>query len=152
MNTVQVAFYKGTSVFDNIIKFWTKSKYSHVELIIDGIWVTSSPGEGGVVKRYPSTIPDFNINDYDIYTLDCKYYNEDILHKYIYLQLNCKYDWKGIIFSQFFTLGYNESNKWFCSELVTKLLQILLIEDILDLQPNKVSPGKLYNCLKYTFR
>lgn len=146
--TIQVAFYKGSgSVFSKLIKIWTRSEYSHTELVIDGNWITSYPSKGVLNRRLQDT-SDFNINEWDIITIDqYEYSSVSILYRYLTDQSSCKYDWFGIIFSQFFKIGYNQDDKWFCSELVTKLLQILLVYKVLDLQPNKVSPQKLYEVL-----
>jgi hypothetical protein len=58
------------------------------------------------------------------------------------------YDWRGIILTQIFPLRFQSKDKWFCSELVTKVLQLLLVKETLDLEPHLVSPGdlaKLFN-------
>ena len=48
---VTLAFYKGKgNLIDKIIRFWTKSKYSHVEIIINDVWVSSNPKVGVTVN------------------------------------------------------------------------------------------------------
>jgi hypothetical protein len=56
-----------------------------------------------------------------------------------------KYDYKGILLSQFIKFGMNDNSKWFCSELVTKILQLFGSTAVWDLVPSDVNPGMLYN-------
>ena len=55
---MRVAFYKGEgNFFDKLIRWWTKSSYSHCELIFsDGIFFSADPRDGGV--RYKNIVPD----------------------------------------------------------------------------------------------
>ena len=46
---VTVAFYKGqTRVFNKLVSWWTRGPYSHTELVVDGVWYSSSFLDGGV--------------------------------------------------------------------------------------------------------
>ena len=45
---VRLAFYKGEGDWvDKLVRWWTKSQYSHVE-VVGNMWVSSSPRDGGV--------------------------------------------------------------------------------------------------------
>jgi hypothetical protein len=156
MKSLKVAFYKGNSVYSKLIEWWTNSLFSHVELILDDRWVTSYPGVGVRINKGPTDMDKYVIIDItnDLFkfvyedTQQTKYNNIDIfLNNYIKNQYGSQYDWMGIVLSQFIKLGINSDTKWFCSEFVTKLLQILLYEPVMDLQPNKVSPGYLYDII-----
>ena len=61
---IKLAFYKGKGNWKNkVIRWWTKSPYSHVELILpDGdTWVSISPMLTSTVsKRSISTVKDLN--------------------------------------------------------------------------------------------
>jgi hypothetical protein len=143
-----IAFYKGNeSITDTLIKLWTRSHYSHCELYFEGAWVTSHP-QYGVVSTKKELIYDHA--NWDYLSFNVNYYTP-VFDKYLKDQLGCEYDWKGIVFSQFIPLGVNSDTRWFCSEIVTKLLQILLVDVTLDLQPNKVSPAKLYKVLQNAY-
>lgn len=146
MSIITVAFFKGKNSYkDTLIKLWTNSEYSHVELIKDNKSIICLPSKGVYIKNNKI----YNANDWTFINInydDSEHIN-NIFNAFINNELNCKYDWLGIYLSQFIKLGINSDSKWFCSELTTKLLQILLIESIIDLQPNKVSPGMLYNKL-----
>lgn len=46
---VRLAFYKGEGDWvDKVVRWWTKSQYSHVEVIVGDTWYSSSPRDGGV--------------------------------------------------------------------------------------------------------
>lgn len=150
--TIGIAFEKNIpenySFYDKLkvraIQRWTHSEYFHTEFIIGDYWVSANTD--GIVK-------------YDIRPLTDKYdyifINTDITEKqynkilnFIDSQIGTKYDWIGIYFSQFLGIGSNRTDRWFCSELVVKLMQLCLIEDVLDMQPHKVSPGRLFTRLQ----
>lgn len=139
---MKLAFYRGNEWYSKVIQWWTKSPYSHVELIVDGKWISSDPTDG--VRIWDEAKIE-NVELFDYIEIDAGM--NDTFHWFLGNELGCAYDWKGIVFSQFFNLGVNSNTKWFCSEIITKLLQILLYRDVLDLQPNKVSPGMLYKVL-----
>ncbi|ENO98603.1 hypothetical protein C667_02823 [Thauera phenylacetica B4P] len=54
MAGVQLALYKPHRAMDiggRLICFWTRSRYSHVEVVIDGMCYSSSLRDGGVRKK-----------------------------------------------------------------------------------------------------
>jgi hypothetical protein len=51
---------------------------------------------------------------------------------FIQSQINKKYDWFGIVFSQFLSLGEHNKRRWFCSEIVRKSLAYCPATDIED--------------------
>lgn len=135
---MQIAFYKGKGGFFNkLIRWWTKHEYTHTELIIDGIWYTSSHTDGGVVERQRSGLS----GNWDIYevTGDKKF----ALHVYDEVK-GAKYDWLGIILSQVFPLKIHNKQRWFCSELNGKML------DVKD--PHQHSPAEIFKLLKRSNR
>ena len=49
MNGMKLAFYKGKGNWvDLIIRVFTNSPYSHVEIVLNKDWYSSSPRDGGV--------------------------------------------------------------------------------------------------------
>lgn len=147
---IKVAFQKKDikpSLLDNIvassIKIWTKSKYYHVAVRINGVWYTSTPMVG--VNSNPIEESNFDIIEIEHFALGLE--EMDIAMRYIENQMDCAYDWKGILLSQFLSFGINSDTKWFCSEIVTKILQLMYVEEVFDVTPNKVSPQRLYELL-----
>ena len=132
----QLAFYKGKgTITDKIIKFWTKSKYSHVELIIKDEWYSTSPRIKTIQKR--KLTPNNEHWDY----IDIEV-NNKFVQDFFKRTEGAKYDWAGIFLSQFLPLNLHSKRRWFCSEWVAEVTQIVNIGD-----GNKFSPGKLYNLI-----
>lgn len=133
------------NVISKSIKFWTKSKYFHVAIQIHGLWYTSLPTKG-TFKSSEIEEVNFDIIDIQHSKLETEQYN--IMMEYIEAQLGLPYDWKGIILSQVLRFGVNNDDKWFCSEFVSKILQLMYIKEVFDVTPNKVSPETLFNLIK----
>lgn len=97
---VQIALYKGPPKFTDLthvashvaICVRTLSKYSHGELVINGIAYSSSARDGGVRSK----VIDFNNGKWDVFDIDPKVVN--IEHAmYIYgLYEGSPYDWQNI--------------------------------------------------------
>lgn len=130
-----------------VISLWTRSQYHHVELIVNNKWISSDSDTGVVIKDLQPLKDNWEYIELPNINICREHYNK--FNTYIYKVNGSGYDWKGIILSQTIPLSMNNSDKWFCSELVTKLLHILLIEESLDLEPNEVSPKDLYNTFKH---
>jgi hypothetical protein len=143
---IQVAFFKaGDSIPDKLIKFWTKSQYSHVEILIEGFSYDANTKLG--LRKYARD--SYDLEQWDVISLDVEISLENLgkIERFIKNQIGLKYDWRGIFLSQFVNIGLDSDNKWFCSEFVTKILQLFLIEETLDEKPNKISPEKLSELL-----
>lgn len=110
-----LALYKGQgSIFNRLIRWWTKSPYSHVELIINGVWYTSSHTDGGVCKRVLSRGPNWDFIEIEINRLEAIKVFEQIE--------GYDYDWTGIMFTQFIRLDWHSKDEYFCSEVVAKMI------------------------------
>ena len=136
-----------SKIYAALIKIWTCSKYFHSEIIIDNYWISSYPGCGVELHQLES---DFS-KDWDYFKVvvpTLTKAQEKIFWNYIKDQKDTGYDWKGIFFSQIFKFGINNNKKWFCSEIVTKILQMLYFSPVLKCVPNKISPAKLYKLIK----
>lgn len=134
---------KDSTWMAKVISYWTKSEYHHVELILNNNWISSDSDTGVVVRELKPLKDNWDYINLPSVTLLPLHY--DILNKFIKKVDGNKYDWKGIILSQTIPLSMNNKNKWFCSELVTKLLQIIVVEEVIDLEPNEVAPKDLYD-------
>ena len=110
---------KETTLVDQIICFFTRSRYYHVELIYDWSPVTkrgrcfsSSPRDGGVRGK---TI-DFGDGHWEVYEL--KYHlSHNKVVDFFMNEYGKKYDWLGAIGSAFPVLKENRK-RWFCSEII----------------------------------
>jgi hypothetical protein len=143
---VTFAFYKGleapgTRFDDKLICWWTKSPYSHVELIVNGYMYSTSPRDGKV--RAKKHIYDLSTWEYvDIKVNPDRIYD---FNNYFKLTKGMKYDWMGIL--GFIFPLQDRTKEYFCSEWCSKAGIIMGISKLFLLEPSKTSPGKLYESL-----
>jgi hypothetical protein len=143
---IQISFLKTSNTLSSrLIKYWTKSIYSHVEISF-GDFSYNVDTELGLLK-YPKS--KYNKEEWDVINInaDISQKNLQKIERFISNQVGLKYDWRGIFLSQFINFGIDSDSKWFCSEFVVKILQLFLIEETIDEKPNKVSPEKIYKIL-----
>ena len=141
---IKLAFYKAFNNpnarwDDKLIAFYTKGKYSHVELIINGYMYSSSPRDGRVRKTQHTT----DNKSWDYVEIEIKEAN--VIDFFNMTQGN-KYDWLGIL--GFIIPIKDRTNEWFCSEWVSNALKISGCEKLWKLEPSKISPNRLYKILK----
>lgn len=156
-NSVRIAFYKGGSKLRHrIISWWTKSKYTHAELILPDnmTWVSITPFlQSKVLLRVKR---NYNPEKWNIIEIPLnpreavKIYQLDQLYRFIEETQGLKYDWIGMILSQFGPYTVKNKNKWYCSEWIAHALQysrIVMWHDISIYNTPNMSPGKLYDIL-----
>ena len=149
MKTVQILLLhnklsKDTSFVGKVIAFWTRSKYYHTEIMINGYRVISVPGNGLVIdKSLPHDIDNWDIVKVPKFSVTTSEYEE--IFTWLSEQVGKDYDIKGILFSQIFKWNTHNPDKWFCSEIATTILQLFNIPRSEGLIPNNVSPAILGN-------
>ena len=137
-----------TDIGSILIGKWTKSNYSHVEIIIKDLWISSTL-EGGVhIKPLQPLKDTYDYYDIEVYVTDYQYMR---IMEWVYKQNKKSYDRLGIMFSQFIPFRFDSRSKWFCSELVCKILQLFYIQEVMDLYPFLVSPGDLAKIYKLEY-
>lgn len=137
---------KNSSFYSKLICWWTKSNYYHVELIYDQLWVSSMEGEGVTIKDLQPLHDGWVYKDFG--SIDISETRHVNVRDWIIAQDDLEYDWLGIFFAQVLKLRRHTLNKWFCSEFVTKILQLLGFKEVFDLEPHMVSPGQLAKIFK----
>jgi hypothetical protein len=143
---VLIAFYKGKGDFsDTLIKWWTKSKYSHTEIILNERWFSSSPRTPSGVR---SKLIKKEKGKWDYIEIDLELNQINSILNNFKLEEGKKYDWAGIFLSQFFPFRIQNKNKWFCSEIVSYLLQKAEVIDDNRL-PSSYNPGNLFDKLVF---
>jgi len=131
---MKIAFYKGKgSTFNKLIKWWTRSEITHVELIVDGMWYSSSHTDGGVRGKVITP----NLDHWEIYELNNV--DEAYAKEVISSAMGCGYDWTGIIGSQILPFGIQWPWHYFCSELVGSALMVK--------SPQRYAPHELLSLL-----
>ena len=132
--------------YSKLICWYTNSKFYHVEVILKDIWISSQEGEGVHVAPLKPLNNKWCYVDLGEAVLSKREY-VDVMN-WINEQVDKKYDWTGIVFSQFLPASIHHSNKWFCSEISCRLLQLLKYEQVQGIQPETLSPGDLAKLFK----
>ena len=159
MKEIKVAFYKGPGGFlHKIIRWWTKSPYSHAELILpDEItWISISPFLSARVSARPRYQIE-NLEDWDFLRFELSWrqpvreYQLEQLHRFIDETNGSRYDWVGMILSQMCPYLIKHRDKWYCSEWIAHALvkaRIVKWRSLKIYETPNLSPGKLHEILK----
>ena len=135
---MKIAFYKGTTIIDNLISWWTRGPYSHCEILFTmdpktkiAQCASSNRGIGVAFDNITLTPAEWDIMDLpNANYQDCvKWFNDHAGEQYDYTGL------LGIISP----IG-NEYNHWFCSEACAASLGIP--------EPWRFDPNRLAVVLK----
>lgn len=107
---MKLALYKGRGQIGNaIIRWWTRSPYSHCEIVIGDVGYTSSLMDGGVrAKRIA-----FDPEHWDFVSL--QWVDPTHVSAYYAQTAGEPYGWLDLIKRQFFNRHGNDAG-WFCSE------------------------------------
>lgn len=139
--TIKLVFYKAPgTIFSKIIRLWTKSDYSHVEMIMDDKWISSDAKFGGV-RILP--LHSLNHDDWDYVEVDVDGRAKKKVLAFIEENKDAKYDWAGLFLGTVFDISAEDRTKFFCSEMMTLILQMFKEENAKNLIPAKTSPGDL---------
>lgn len=139
---VTLAFYRGRGdVVDRVIRWMTRSLYSHVEIIWwcgthgddglpEALAFSASSRDGGVRTRVIGMDPDHW--DYVTIPWACQQ-RVAVLSR---SEDGAGYDYLGIVLSQILHLRRSSGRRWFCSEIVGHALGLPF--------PQTLSPGDLH--------
>ncbi len=148
---VWVALYKGEGNWvNNIVRKWTKSIYSHAELVLDDkqTWIGISPFiKAKLVQR---KVHNYDPDKWDFYEIPVNQEQHNLILDFFNLTKEARYDWFGMLLSQCLPFRIKEKNKWYCSEWISYALRI---SNIIDWKVIKIfdqadlSPAKLHDIL-----
>lgn len=141
MNDVKVIFYKAEGKFmDKLIRWYTKSQYSHCELLCSDGRIFSSDGWNDNGVRYST---NYNLNNWDILTIPLKDEMRRHLRDWCDSMVGQGYDWTGLAR---FVLPFipQMDNRWFCSELCGAALRYVGVLSM-DLKYHGLTPQDLFN-------
>lgn len=155
---IKVAFYRGKGGWiHKVIRWWTKSPYSHAELIMpDGkTWISISPfltsRVAARIKHQVDRPEDWNYLTFKLSERQpVKDYQLNQLYKFIEVTQGSKYDWTGMIMSQICPYLIKRREKWYCSEWIAHALvnsRIMMWDDLKLYNTPDLSPGKLHELL-----
>jgi len=159
MAEIKVAFFKnGRGWIHKLIRWWTKSEFTHAELVLpDGkTWVGISPFlTSKVAPRIKYAIADPDNWEYLVFKLSerepVQEYQLDQLYKFIDMTQGARYDWIGMVMSHFCPYLIKRRDRWYCSEWIAHALvnsRIMMWDDLQLYGTPDLSPGKLYNLLR----
>ena len=127
---IWIAFYKGKgNVINTIVRKWTKSPYSHAELILNDAetWLSISPFMKAKVSSRKNLV--YDPVDWDFIEMETTKEQHDIIEEFYDLTQGCGYDWIGLILSQFLPFRIKTKNRWYCSEWIAYALRISCVID-----------------------
>ncbi len=138
---LKIAFYRAEfgKWYEKLISWYTLGPFSHVELIFDDQWFSSSPRDGGV--RYKEI---FAVEGrWEFIEIKC---NKKLVKDWCDGEIGKQYDWRGF-FNFVLPIGYSR-HRWFCSEICVAALQ----KDglLAGVRPHVVSPNDFYRLLGET--
>ena len=99
---LHVAFYRGSGGWKNkIIRWWTKSPYSHVELVLpdNETWISISPLLTSKVAM--RTRKEWDPKQWELVKLDITEQQLLVILEFYESTKGCSYDWVGMFLSQF---------------------------------------------------
>lgn len=149
---IKVAFYKGKGNWLNgIVRWWTKSIYSHAELVFpDGnIWIGISPFLKSKVASRTKLLIDYS--EWDFIAIEVTQEQIDIIMEFYDDTKGHGYDWIGMLLSQFLPCKIKHKKRWYCSEWIAYALRIACVFDwrIIKIYDRKdLSPAVLYELVK----
>lgn len=117
---VQIAFYKGPprrdllhTVSHYAIRLWTWSKYSHAELVLDGVCYSSSTRDGGVRGKSINLVS----GRWDVVPLNIDRASAHRALAWFGVHGGDKYDWAGVWRFVVPWLPHSK-RRWFCFEAI----------------------------------
>lgn len=149
---IRVAFYKGEGDWKNkIIRWWTKSPYSHAELILpDGItWISISPLLSSKVESRSKI--KYTDSNWDFVDIAVTQQQNDVIKEFYESTKGCGYDWIGMLMSQFLPFHIKRKGRWYCSEWIAYALRISCVIDwrlIKIYDRADLSPSMLYKIIR----
>jgi uncharacterized protein YycO len=135
-----VLLYRGTGLISTIIKWQTRSGYSHAALLYpDGVTIIEAIQFHGVRKRQ-ANIKDDPCDIFEVQGMTSDQWAQ--VFALAEAEIGCGYDYRSIF--RFITRTKAGSpNRWFCSEFVFDLFQKVDVNLLARIKPWAVSPGHL---------
>lgn len=118
MGLIYLAAYKGKGkLFNRLIRLWTRSRYSHCELVMpDGRWLSASAMDGGVREKHI----ELNLEHWDLFPLP--WASEARIEDVFARHWGKGYDWLGVFLSQLLPVAIDDRQRMFCSEFCAAAL------------------------------
>ena len=134
---MKILLYRGRSIISRLIRFQTRSKYSHVAVMMDDGSAYEAWQVGGV-RHIDSPFDGHKKGTIiDVYRI-LEPFDSLAVQEFIQLQLNAKYDFSSVL--RFVSRRHaKNNNKWFCSELALEAFSAGNLE-LLNAESGEMSP------------
>ena len=140
------------SIIDNIkanlIKLWDNADYFHIEIGINNQWIAAHTTKGVQIDPFEEH-RDETFDYFELEVPDLTEQQQKVFDDFLNSQLGSGYDWVGIYLSQLLYLNWEHPTKWFCSEIVAKILQLYYVDEFIDCTPNKLSPQDVFKLIEH---
>jgi len=148
---IKVHFTYSNNLFSKLTRLFTVSQFSHIEIEVDGMCYSAKPFVGVYKQTAEELKTDKNIV-IESFILKHKptEAQKELILNFLNLQVGKKYDYKAVIACGLFKRDWeNNLDKWFCSELVAKSLELAGLRLINKYyKPNRVIPEDLVLSLR----
>jgi len=144
------ALFKGISLISKLIKFWTRSEYSHVGFLLNDYVLIECWG-GLFDVEWGFFMPPFSKHtkgtEIEIWSLEVSDYEYDIVENFMtrLAQLKYPYDWIGII-GFVFKIDKHGRKGFFCSEGC--IYPLKKVKGWKTVKPHHVSPVMFINLIE----
>ncbi len=141
----RLAFYKGKGDWHNkVVRYWNNSLYSHVELILpDNTAISITPFDTRGVRREKF---EDNLSEWDFLTIEINQWQYKKLLTFYDETKGEKYDWIGMLTSQFLPFHVKRIGRWYCSEWIAYGLRLAGVIHKVYAHAD-LSPQKLYDLI-----
>jgi len=145
---VCIALYKGKGAWHNaIVRRWTKSIYSHAELILpDNTAITIYPFDLEGIKRSEFSLPPEEEDEWDLFCLPVTPLQLTAIERFYKQTEGQGYDWIGMICSQILPFHIKREKRWYCSEWIAYALRLICAVDTLHMHCD-MSPEVLFQLI-----
>jgi len=127
---IKVAFFKGEGDwFNRVVRWWTKSPYSHAELVLPNntTWISISPFLTSQVAQRKKL--SYDVSKWDFVTIKVTEEQLKTIIEFYEQTEGCGYDWIGMLMSQFLPFHIKRKGRWYCSEWIAYALRIACVID-----------------------
>lgn len=149
---IKIAFYKGKGDFINaIVRWWTKSIYSHAELVLpdDITSISISPFfKSKIMRRLKLEV---NYSEWDFIEIAITPEQHEVILDFFEETKGQGYDWIGMLLSQFLPCKIKHRERWYCSEWIAYALRIACVFDWRKMKMydrHDLSPAALHKLIK----
>lgn len=108
---VRLALYKGKGTIGNaLIRWWTRSPYSHCELVVGARCYSSSIRDGGVRAK----VIDLDSGNWNV--IDLPHVNPIAITQLFAETKGAGYGWLDLFTQQVLHTPFEDRSRWYCSE------------------------------------